>query len=476
MAGERLYIDLLDINPPLIFIMNLVPAALAEWIDTSAPTCLLLCVGFLCLWVSVVSFRILDKVGAHPGSAAFRYLVPLLCVVAGYDFAQREHLMAVSAIPYLLLAVLRIRMVKLSWHLWLPVTLVAALGFAIKPYFLAIPAMVELYIAAHRGLKASFRDELVYTMVGVWVCYGAITFIFFPDFLRSTIPLIFNNYLGLGQQSALSVLLLPEVGSIALVLMPLAYFGFKSRRDPLTGVFSMATAGAFISAMAQHKGWSYHLLPAEMFASGAYTLVLARWAEDSVVPTAKIAARNTLPIFICCGLAIYSAARSDAPWREINYSSSDAATLTSWLKEHAPRGRILALTPDIWPIFPAVNYAEARTTLRTMNLWLLQGLYRECLPNGQRYRKYEEMNPAERELFNSVAESLRLSPPSAILIDHSPGIPWCGEEFDFLIYFSAHPEFENVMKRYHMVDDFLGYRMYIPLSDNVSDSQRGSLQ
>ena len=36
-AGERLYIDLIDVNPPLIFSLNLIPAAIAAWIADCRP-------------------------------------------------------------------------------------------------------------------------------------------------------------------------------------------------------------------------------------------------------------------------------------------------------------------------------------------------------------------------------------------------------------------------------------------------------
>jgi hypothetical protein len=32
LGGERLYIDLIDVNPPLIFVLNLIPAVLARWL------------------------------------------------------------------------------------------------------------------------------------------------------------------------------------------------------------------------------------------------------------------------------------------------------------------------------------------------------------------------------------------------------------------------------------------------------------
>src|SRR5690242_274204 len=37
LGGERLYIDLIDVNPPLIFILNLVPAAIERITGLSGP-------------------------------------------------------------------------------------------------------------------------------------------------------------------------------------------------------------------------------------------------------------------------------------------------------------------------------------------------------------------------------------------------------------------------------------------------------
>ena len=66
--------------------------------------------------------------------------------------------------------------------------------------------------------------------------------------------------------------------------------------------------------------------------------------------------------------------------------------------------RLLVLTPDIWPIYPALNYAHSQSTLRTMNLWLLQGVNQRCPDNGERYRQPWEMSRAEFFVYRTVAE------------------------------------------------------------------------
>ena len=48
LAGGRLYADLIDVNPPLIFVLNLLPAAIGAWTPLDAVQGLLVCLlGFL---------------------------------------------------------------------------------------------------------------------------------------------------------------------------------------------------------------------------------------------------------------------------------------------------------------------------------------------------------------------------------------------------------------------------------------------
>ena len=64
-----------------------------------------------------------------------------------------------------------------------------------------------------------------------------------------------------------------------------------------------------------------------------------------------------------------------------------------------------------------------------MNMWLLQGAYRHCLPDGRRYREVWEMGRPEFFIYRTVAEDFARAPPAAVVVDARSGIPWCGEQF-----------------------------------------------
>ena len=208
LAGERLYTDLIDVNPPLIFVLNLIPAAIARVTPlgrrrraAALPARLGACSPGG--WPS----RVRDRARRGPTERAFLDVLPVLFLFgAGYDFGQREHLMAVAALPYLLAAARREGGARP--RPLIASALFAAVGFALKPHFLAIPALVELRRAARpesrdRGWSAgAARARCAIRCPGrwpaVWAVYLVSLPLVFPDYLDVVVPLVWDFYLDLG--------------------------------------------------------------------------------------------------------------------------------------------------------------------------------------------------------------------------------------------------------------------------------------
>jgi hypothetical protein len=163
--------------------------------------------------------------------------------------------------------------------------------------------------------------------------------------------------------------------------------------------------------------------------------------------------RHAVAAALAAPFLVFAVATGEVPWRELTYASGPAAAISDALRQMAAGQRALVLSPRVWPIYPALNYAQVHTTTRAMNLWMLQGAYSECLADGRRYRDAGEMDPVERFVFQSVANDLAADPPKVVVIDRIPGVPWCGEEFDFLVYFRRNPVFAAIWPRYQLVDE-----------------------
>jgi hypothetical protein len=468
LAGEHLYSDLIDVNPPLIYVLNLVPAALERIAPLNGVHALQLCVigfGLLAWWLAI---GVRDRAAEGVSERAFLDVLPVLFLFdAGYDFGQREHLMAVAALPYLLAAARRASGARP--RLRIAAAAFAAVGFALKPHFLAVPALVECAVLGWnlrggwvRGLRWTLRDPVPWTMAAVWALYAASLPLVFSDYLDVVVPLVWNFYLDLGGLTALQVLLVPRMAVILLLLAPCLVIALRQigqARAQLPVMLGLAAIGALASAVTQHKGWSYHIVPIELFTLGLAIALASRWLDSQGAVRTRHAAARVAAVF--AGLfGLYVAAAGEAPWKEIDYPRQEVAGLTSLLKAEAAGERVLVMSPGIYPIFPALNYADVHMTLRTMNMWLLEGAYESCLPNGHRYREVWEMGRAEFFVYRTVAEDFARAPPAVVVVDKQPGIPWCGSEFDFIAYFSRHQLFAEVWSHYELRAEWDRYKVY----------------
>jgi hypothetical protein len=298
-------------------------------------------------------------------------------------------------------------------------------------------------------------------MAAVWALYLASLPVFFPDYLNVVVPLVWDYYLDLGDATLANILLKPRMLTALVLLVPLLALSvrLKLRGNELPAMFAIAALGSLASAVAQHKGWSYHVLPIELFACALGAVLAARWLDARGAVAGRAQAVRAAAVL--GGLMqLYSVSNGELPWKELDYPRSDPAGLTRLLQAEAEGERVLVFSPGIAPIFPALNYARARLTLRTMNMWLLEGAYHKCLPDGRRYREVWEMGRPEFFVYRTVAEDFARAPPAVVVVDKQPGIPWCGEEFDFITYFSRHQLFAEVWSHYQKTAQWGRYMIY----------------
>jgi hypothetical protein len=462
VGGERLYRELIDVNPPLIFVLTAIPAALARVTPLDGVQALLLCVLGCCLaaWRLTVRLRH-GRVEGPVERAVLDALVPLACVLPAYDVGQREHLMALFAIPYAFLAARRIEGLPTSRVLAWTVTLAAALGFALKPHFLAVPALVEALVLLRRGPAGALRDPLPWGMAAVWALYLAAIPLLFPKYFDFVVPLVIGFYLGNGGLGLFDVLLTERLGAAGLLLAALAAFALRRGAGAPAQTLLAVGIGGFLSAWVQHKGWSYHVVPIAMASGLVGGLLGARWLDRAMPAGRALDAAPGLAVVAAFALGLLHV-RDESPWRQIWYFQLRDGVLANELRREVAGERLLVLSPDIYPVYPALNYARARSTLRTMNLWLLIGAYPDCPEGAARYRETWEMSRPEFLVYRTVAEDFARAPPAGVLVAKNPGIPRCGaEEFDPIAYFSRHPAFAETWRRYTRIVHMDTYLLYL---------------
>lgn len=467
VAGEGLYTQLIDVNPPLIFLLNLPAAALAAWTPLDAVQALLLLLLVFCGAVSWLCLRLHPPRG--PAERAMMLaLLPLVLLLAGYDFGQREQIMAAAALPYLFLAERRVEGMRTSARMVALVTLIAATGFALKPHFLAVPACVEavVLLAAlrRRRLGAALLDPVPWGLAGLWAAYLALIVFGFPAYFGQVVPLVWSYYVGLGNASWWQVVLTEQLFTAGLMTFCLCLF--TTRIGTLTlgwlpRLLAAAMLGGLVAALVQHKGWSYHVVPVWMFGGLLCGVALSR-AVDALLPRGtSVRLAPVLAAGSAVALTLLVMRGGEAPWREFNYHNGPVGRLAAWLEKEAPEGRLLVLSPDIYPAYPALNYVENQPVLRFMSTWLLQAVYQTCPDDGARFRAPAQMSEAERYLFDSVARDFAARPPEAVMVARDAHISWCaGQPFDMIAYFTRHPLFAATWQHYRQAGETDGYMLF----------------
>lgn len=472
LDGERLYVDLIDVNPPLIFVINLIPAIVAKFTGIDAPTVMVACILTLIaasIWLVV---RLLPD-ALHNGDGMLRLMLPPLILFAlvifpGEMFSQREHLMLVTLFPYALLASARIVGSQVPAHRRLIVAILAAVGFALKPHFLVIPGLIELFVLNRRGIKTWAADFVPWTMAALIISYPVAAWIWTPEYFHQVLPLVLSTYAKVGGATPMTVLLGNQLGPALLVIIPLSIAAYVAKLPNLVRMMALAAIGAAISGFLQDKGWPYHLLPAQTLAfvlvGLTVTVALDRLTISHGDPglrgTPPLAARAVAGAMLLLFIAITINIRPTF-YDQRGFSQSPAGQLLRVVKPNAEGRYVLILSPGVYPHFPMLNYAHAKLGLRFQTIWPLQGSYEDCTADGPRYHTREQMPDAEKILDDAVIADFAKYQPPIVIIDKVPGIKYCGgRDFDLIEYFSRQPGFTREMAHYDLLTQFDRYIIF----------------
>jgi hypothetical protein len=190
--GGRLYQDIFfEVNPPLALYLTIPAVYVARVTGLFAPhvfTAYVFALIAISLWlVRHLLTRQAGRSGSVRRGVLFSALLALVICPAA-NFGQREHLMVILALPYMVLAAHRATGGACRPVAAVSIGLMAALGLALKPYFLLLPIALELYLLfVGRRLTGVLRPE-TFGMAGAGVLYGLALMWFTPDYLTRVVP------------------------------------------------------------------------------------------------------------------------------------------------------------------------------------------------------------------------------------------------------------------------------------------------
>ena len=477
MGGARLYVDLVDMNPPLIVLLNMAAVLFARQFGLpEILTYRLGCTAAL-LAVLLLAARMLRRL--LPEELALRRVIVLLLAFAlfnlvGQDFGEREHLILALLVPYLLLAAARATGRELPTAEALLIGLLAGSAFALKPHFALLWLAVESYLRLSRRAAWGRVWPETATIAAFLALYAAAIILWAPGYLQLARLLAgpYTRFLYVPFWQ----LLLRGPGALITVfaLLTAAALRRHTRHPELLDVFALGALVCLVAGAAQQKGFSYHFYPSLALAIVVLGLVawgsresLRNWVT-SVYRVIAISLLATAVVVVCVRNAV-SAVRPTRDAEQVHMER-----LLPVVRARAGGEGVYVMSYNISSAFPLINYAGAHSASRFAQLWILAAAYMEQLEGSRplRYRAPGEMSPSERYLNQAVLDDLRDQRPKLLVIlQHARDLPMNGfRRLDYVAYFSRDQRIASLLERYQRVADLGDFAVYERIPDGAARS------
>ena len=460
MHGAKYGVDIIEPNPPLAWYLSMPTDAIAEWLNVPLDQPFRIAVALLGAIAAASLVWLRPPTMSVSGALIVAAVAEVgIVVVVGREFGQRDPLMMILVLPYLALAGRQLDGGPVpSAFARVAIGIVAGLGFALKPYFLAVPLLAELCLmTCGRRPRRLFRAENVSAAV-VIAAYAAWILAFEQPYLRDVIPIVIPIY------SAFHYPFLDVATPLALQILYVSAFVVLSfeRKDGLGIILSASLCGFAISYLMQ-EGYDYHFMPVRTVA----LLLAARFMADvqcsRTVRWGALGIAAALMFFWWLPFrGWWSIARPDgALYKQIELFNDSIA-------RHARGRSFLVVAVRTYPSFPAGIYAPARYISRTNGQWFLPAV-------AQARAEGHPSPSAERHAREFIMYDLR-SKPALVLIDtDSRGHTRGPAHFDFLKFYEEDPKFRAVWRAYREVEPVASFRQFVRVKASPAGVSRHEL-
>jgi len=283
LAGADLYVEIVEVNPPLYFYMTRPALFIADLFRISDANGHTVTVAVL-LFVSLVwcsSILRSDFTLSPRARAMFLVGIALSALLPTLNgLGQREQVLVLCLLPWALKEASAHR--STAWQS-LSTALFASVGVCLKPHFVVMPIAVTLMNCLEtRSLRPVLSIEnLVFLAVGL--AYLGFVRVAHPAYLTEIVPMALEVYGAYG--SPLHDLVL----HIGYVIVPMTIFVLiVASRKGLSREIRVLVAlalGGLVSFLAQGAGFNYHKVPLVAFSSVAcfFALIAADRTRQEVL-------------------------------------------------------------------------------------------------------------------------------------------------------------------------------------------------
>jgi hypothetical protein len=407
LDGQRLYVDLIDINPPagtLIYLPPVMVARLFGLRPESVTDIFVIAAVCASIWISgrVFDFRrFLGIDGWHFATLT----AAVLTILPAHTFGNRDPISLIALLPWLAVCALRAIRRPVAFEHALIGGICAGLAVMIKPYFV-IPVLLTAVVAA--VCAKSWRVLLAlenWIAAGLCLAYGVAVAALFPAFVAD-LPMINAVYVARPMP-------IPDMMPAVVLWFAIISMIFALRRraafDPPSCVLLAASCGWALAFLAQGKGWAYQSLP--MLSLALLALAIAGGWFALPQPGAGTEkergwlARTTIAATVVAACFCW------------NNRAADVSSYAAKVRQLGPHPTMLTITSDISVGHPLVRELGGVWVGRMCSNWITHGVllrrHSETLDpeTASRLDSYEAFDRA------ILIEDIARSRPDVILVE-----------------------------------------------------------
>lgn len=477
LHGRQLGSDLIDGSLPMAWIVSMPAAVLVKLGLLAEPSALRLVFWFYFAISAALVMSVLAKYEQNGLQRTYGWVVGFVLIFTlgpGFSFGQREHASVLLAMPYLAAASLRIHSApNLGRPQALLIGLLAGVAFSIKPYFLAVPALVELLVLARLGWRSLLRMEFLALSLTI-ATYVATTWILIGDFVWQTIELSLATYWAYDSSSTRVL-----VERFYIAAQPALYGALIAlvTRTWTTqhSILLLAGLGYTVSYFVQAKGFVYHAFPilvcSVVFLAVSVAFGLSRawgkWRETRNPFWAML----TVAMFVAALLPAKQVHDGVVRWF-FNYNIEWGQTgrfrqaVIDTVNHFAPRRDqyFYAFSTHPFPGFPTASYTNADWSGTCSTQPFLPAFARlDDVSDPQLRQQILQVADYQRRL---VVDDFVRRPPTVVFAERSrTRLGMNGRVFDDVAFYSKDPRFPVIWRQYEELPPLGPLRVFVRRAD-----------
>ena len=456
---------LVEVNPPFIIWFSCLPVVLGNILHLG------ILGGFRLFFDSIVVASLvwttaLIRKTAQPSRLSLILLV-LAQTISGLwlirqdSLGQREHMLVLLILPYIVLAANRLRRggVRLSPVMESAIGLTAAIATCLKPQHIIVFVLLETSIVlASRTLRSIWTPVVFAFVAGIGAYLVAIA-VFSKTYLDNVVPKLRIAYWGLNHPYSSLFAHHPQV----FIGLPICWIAFAILRrqiwfPALAFSLGLAAVGSTLAYFQQHKGWTYQLIPAGLFCflflATTSIGILEKRIEHMPLELGPLNQERkvTLVTLVFCTVgAVLLGAHFERPAKYFNVKKAEVARIFG----EYPAGTAAAyISTEPWDM-PVVVEQNKVLGQRVNYFWLLPAILLGQDPSGNELHhtmtaeQIEDLSAYQRK---SMAEDLAFWKPAIVIIDQ------CGPDLceslrrehygTILNWFLLSPQFKGQWEHY----------------------------